>query len=178
MPEADDRQPRAAALRGTVFRRWLVFLGVVAVMALLDEWASFWVNEELARLTAAVTAFLLRLAGAEGEAVGTFVQARHCSFEIIGECTAYYPCALYIAAVLAYPTSVRARLQGLALGVPALLAVNQLRLVSLCWVHGVAPEHFETAHVVVWQSLIMFATVLLWLGWLLLFTRHDGLPLP
>jgi exosortase/archaeosortase family protein len=155
-----------------VARRWLVFVAVVAALTFLDEWANRWTNVELSRLTAAVLAALLRLVGAEGRAHGTLVHSEPCTFEIIGECTAYYPAALFIAAVLAYPAGARARAAGLALGLPALAVINQARLVSLCFVAGRSPQRFETVHLVVWPSLLMTATVLLWVGWVALFTRH------
>ena len=40
-----------------------------------------------------------------------------------------------------------------------------MRVVSLVYIAHWFPDLFETAHVFVWQSLIIFLTVLLWLLW-------------
>ena len=43
--------------------------------------------------------------------------------------------------------------------------INQVRLVSLFYIGHWFPGSFQTAHLVVWQSLMIFATVILWLLW-------------
>ena len=52
------------------------------------------------------------------------------------------------------------------------MAVNQLRLVSLAYINQWKPSAVDVAHVVVWQSLIIFLTLVLWLLWVVWTDRH------
>ena len=72
---------------------------------------------------------------------------------------------MYVAAVLAYPTSWARRLFGIVSGILAIQAINVVRVISLAYILKHFPDAFETAHLVVWQSLIVFLTVLLWVVW-------------
>jgi exosortase/archaeosortase family protein len=92
--------------------------------------------------------------------------------QVIGECTAYYPFAVFLAAVLAYPAGWQSKAVGIACGLPAVVAVNQLRLVSLAYINQWKPSAVDVAHVVVWQSLIIFLTLVLWLLWVVWTDRH------
>jgi exosortase/archaeosortase family protein len=128
--------------------------------------AGFW---EFANVwTARLTAWSLALTGVEAQADGRHVRSSLVALEIIRECTAVYPLVIFTSAVLAFPASWRARLAGLAAGWPALLAVNQVRLVGLCWVAGLAPARFEGAHMLVGQTLVAGTTVLAFMLWLAL----------
>src|SRR5262245_8825762 len=53
------------------------------------------------------------------------------SFQIVPECTGVEVIGLYVAAVLAFPAPWKSRLRGLALGLPALAALNGIRILSL-----------------------------------------------
>ena len=176
-PEGESREPRGdspepATTPDSFFRRnwglfknWILFVGSMGLFVAADQRYYIWVNTVLTEWTAKLTAFSLRLLGLSGRADGKNLWSRICSFEIIGECTAYYPVAIFVSAVIAFPTTWLRKLIGIGVGVPAVLLLNQVRLVSLCYVHHWWPEHFETIHVVVWQSLIVVLTVVLWLVW-------------
>jgi archaeosortase B (VPXXXP-CTERM-specific) len=148
-----------------LFKNWLTFVIILGLFVAVDQRFYVWVNTVLVDWTAQVTAWTTRLMGLSGRATGRFLHTKICDFEIIGECTAYYPVAIFVAAVCAFPARWTRKLLGIALGVPAVLLINQVRLVSLCYVDHWIPQYFETIHVVVWQSLIVILTVVLWLIW-------------
>lgn len=152
---------------------WGLFLGVLGVLVGLGQWKPAIVNVHLSEATARLMGWVMSLLGEESSVRGILVATRVCRFRIIGECTAYYPIAIYVAAVLAFPAAWLRRLLGVLLGVPALLLVNQVRLVSLCYLYREFPDHFETLHIVVWQSLIIFLTVLTWVLWVTLLARRS-----
>ncbi len=60
-----------------------------------------------------------------------------------------------------------AKLLGLALGVPALLAFNMVRIVSLYYTGVYFPDAFEILHVDVWQPLFILIALLVWIAWTL-----------
>jgi exosortase H (IPTLxxWG-CTERM-specific) len=173
-PAAEPPPPAKRLWRryGPLARSFLIFLAVLAAAAALDEWANEWVNVGLSRWTASLTAWTLRLLGNTATVSDTVVRSPLFTFEVIGECTAYYPFAVFLAAVLAYPAGWQSKAVGIACGLPAVVAVNQLRLVSLAYINQWKPSAVDVAHVVVWQSLIIFLTLVLWLLWVVWTDRH------
>jgi len=160
---------------GVILRAWLVFAAMIALfttlLLILNLYTNFdsWLNGA----TAAMLAGALWLLGAEGQSVGTIVTSKVFSAEIITECTAIFPIMIFLAAVIAYPSRWKPKLWGIVLGVPAILFVNLIRLVSLFYIGYWFPSIFETAHLLVWQSLIIFFAVLFWLIWVEIFV-HRG----
>ena len=150
---------------GALFKHWVLFLGFLGAMIALNEWKVEWVNYHFTAFTAHFMAWLLKLLGQHGQATGLHVSSSICNFRIIGECTAYYPLSIFVAAVLAFPSPWRRRILGVLLGVPVMLLINQVRLISLCYIYRPYRELFDTIHIVVWQSLIIFFTVVLWILW-------------
>ena len=72
---------------------------------------------------------------------------------------------LFTSFVLAYPASWRARLIGLALGVPLFFAVNVLRLATLARVVEVYPGAFFYLHEYVWQGILTVVVLVGAIGW-------------
>jgi exosortase H (IPTLxxWG-CTERM-specific) len=151
--------------RSEVLRAWLWFVGSLAVLIQLLIWARPFTDDVLTGWIASVTAFILRVTGFEGVAYGSMIGSSLGAVEIVRECTGVYPSAMYVAAVLAFPTGWRRKLAGIVLGLLSIQVVNVVRVISLAYIHKSHPELFETAHLVVWQSLIVFATVLIWTVW-------------
>ncbi len=158
-----------------IIRAWAVFalmIGLFTTLLLVLNLSTNF-DEWLSGATAAMLAGALWLLGAGGQTTGTVVTSKIFSAEIITECTAVFPIMIFLAAVIAYPSGWRKKLWGIALGVPAILFVNIIRLVSLFYIGYWFPSVFETAHLLVWQSLIIFFAVLFWLIWVEVFV-HRG----
>ncbi|MHB0976868.1 MAG: hypothetical protein ACYC1U_06710 [Candidatus Aquicultorales bacterium] len=79
------------------------------------------------------------------------------------ECTAIYLGALHLSFVLAYPTDLRRKMIGLAIGLPAIFAANILRLVFLAIVSESFPGFFDPIHDFVWQIGFIMMITLSWL---------------
>ncbi len=154
-----------------MLRYWLIFVVLLgAFHASLTVGEPFW--RALDAGTASLMAWCLSFLGHGASAHRAVVTSSLCSVTIIHECTAVHPIAIFAAAVIAYPLSWTARLMGIAIGVPTLLVINQVRLVSLCYIGRWYPASFEPAHLLVWQSLIVLLTALLFVGWIFLTTRR------
>jgi exosortase/archaeosortase family protein len=87
------------------------------------------------------------------------------SYEIYYRCTGILPVAILTSFITAFPASWRFKFIGLASGVPLLLALNLARLVHLFYVGVYAPAAFDLAHRVVWEAVLISATVLIWWVW-------------
>ncbi len=121
--------------------------------------------EPLAVSFATVSGFLLNLLSLKATASGTTLQVQGFAAQIDDVCTGIFVVAIYLSAVLAYPSRVREKLKGLLLGASTILILNLIRVVSLMYIGLHLPEFFETAHLLVWQSLIIFSALLVWIYW-------------
>lgn len=133
--------------------------------------------ERYLEVNATVSAWLLDLLGAEARSVRTSVITDAYSLSIARGCDAIEPAALFAAAVLAFPAAWKRKLVGLGIGVPALLLLNFVRILSLYYV-GVhcSARTFEIVHVEVWQPLFILLAMVTWIAWALWATREHARP--
>lgn len=100
-------------------------------------------------------------------------------FTVVPACGAIACMAIFVAAVLAFPARWRSRLAGIAIGIPALYAINCFRLACLAligaWDFGAGSggKWFTFAHEYVWQGIYLIFVVALWIGWLEFMVRRD-----
>ena len=124
---------------------------------LLDPWVE---------VTAQMTACLLQVFNMEAVRTGT--QIRHpggFAYEIYYRCTAILPTMLLAVFIAASPAPVSRKAVGLAVGVPALIIVNLLRLVHLFHTGVNNPALFTMAHEVLWEIILIAAMLGLWWTW-------------
>lgn len=81
---------------------------------------------------------------------------------------------IFLAAVIAFPATWRARLAGLALGIAGIQAMNLIRVVALFLTGSYLPRLFDTSHTVVWQTLVILFGVLAWIYWASRFAALGG----
>lgn len=86
-------------------------------------------------------------------------------YEISVGCTGLLPAAVLAVALLASPGSRAAKRRGLLLGVPAILALNVVRLAHLFYLGIHAPRMFPLAHSVLWEGAMVAFTFATWLAW-------------
>jgi exosortase/archaeosortase family protein len=154
------------ATRGRiVFKALIVFTATYgALMAIVLVWGQSLFEGHVNLWTAQSAAYALSLLGAQGRAYGDLVGSTLGSFRIVSECTVLYPAIIFVSAVLAAPASWKERALA-SIGLPILVVVNLVRIVSLCYIAHAFPDALEVAHYVVWQSLMIFFTLFLWLLW-------------
>ena len=157
-----------------ILRSWVIFIVLLETQHLLLDWSGPRVWDFIDEWTARITTWSLSLLGVEAHADGKLVSSSIYSIRIIRECTAVHPIMIYVAAVLAYPCAWRSKSLGAVCGTAAILLINQVRLVSLCYIGLWYPAMFETVHILVWQSLIIFFTVLIWICWASLVTPSHA----
>ncbi len=91
------------------------------------------------------------------------------SFILVPECGAIEIMAIFLAAVLAFPTSWRKRGVGIVAGMPIMYGVNILRLTVLAVVGALDQSTgrvwFNFAHEYLWQAVYIVFVVAVWLIW-------------
>jgi archaeosortase B (VPXXXP-CTERM-specific) len=163
--------PRLPRLRRLLASQEVLFplkLVVVAV-ALHALWtASRAPTAALREATTSLTAAASTLTGLRTKALPDSVltfAGESFAYQVTDGCTAWVALLLYTSAVLAYPARWPQRARGLALGIPLVLALNVVRLVSMAWIGVRWPALFDSAHGIWWQTSIVVAVGLGWLAW-------------
>ncbi len=122
---------------------------------------------------AQVSAASLRLLGESVTTNDATVSGRF-SYVVVVDCAALDVQALFVAAVLAFPSPWRTRLLGVVGGVAAIFAINITRLVGLYYAGASSLDLFHTLH----QEVFVLAIVLLVCGLFLVWARWATLRSP
>jgi exosortase/archaeosortase family protein len=114
---------------------------------------------------AAAGAATARGAGGVAVAQGQDIIVNELTMTINHECTGIFVVMLFASFVLAYPASWRARLAGLAIGIPLFFAVNVFRLATLARIVEVYPGAFFYLHEYVWQGILTVVVLVGAIAW-------------
>lgn len=88
------------------------------------------------------------------------------SVSIQAGCNGVEAALILVAAILAYPTSWKAKVIGVFVGFLSVQALNILRIISLFYLGKWNTQAFEWAHLYIWQTLIMLDVLIVFLVWL------------
>lgn len=146
---------------------YLTFVGWLLVFYTLLRTSALreFVAQPLAEGLALLSGLALNLLSLKATVSGTILRLEGFAAQIGDVCTGVFVVAVYFAAVLAYPSRAGEKLKGLLLGASTILLLNLIRVISLIYIGCYLPALFETAHLLVWQSLIIFSALLTWLYW-------------
>ena len=119
------------------------------------------------------SAALIRLFGGRAVALGDLMEnpVSHFEVQMANGCNGANVTILLWAAVLAFPSSWRQKVTGLAAGTAAIHAVNQLRFISLFYIGQYNRQWFDFAHLYLWESLMMLDTLVIFWMWAVLVRR-------
>jgi exosortase/archaeosortase family protein len=148
--------------------RFLLFFAALTIPANIVYYAYYQDSRAFKiylHWNARASAATLRLLGTAAVAEGLSVRSSEFALAIGQGCDAVQPTILFTCAALAAPVPGPLKLVGILGGLPILLVVNLLRILSLfyCGVH--LPAFFETMHIDVWQPLFIVLAILLWVMW-------------
>src|SRR5215210_1930463 len=153
------------------YRREITFLAVFLVLLggsftlISVQWVNDHAVEPFTAGIARVSGAVLDLLGQNVTMQGTIIRGSRFAVNIRNGCNGVEAMLIFLAAVLAFPAPWRARLLGLALGVVAIQAVNLVRVVALYLTGAYFPAMFDASHTVVWQTIVILFSVLLWILW-------------
>jgi exosortase/archaeosortase family protein len=141
---------------------WLL----VIVLAMSGAAAPLVALAPLTGLVASLVRAMLHPLGIEAvRAGGTLSVPGVFGYEITVGCTGIVAGAVLTVAILASPGASAAKVSGLLVGVPLVLAVNLLRLVHLFYIGIHAPGRFALAHSILWEGAVVLVTFTTWLAW-------------
>jgi len=163
--------------KAPVLRFVTIFAGVVGVFYVITRlpFIQTDVSPRYFNAIAEVSGAVLRLFGGEALVQGHVIASGGATVSVVFGCDGSELIVFLAAAILAVPTSMRARLWGILCGVPLLLALNVFRIVTLVVTQDRRPEWFDALHNRFWQPVFIVAVMLIWCTWaILLFRRRSN----
>ena len=127
--------------------------------------------EPYLELIASVSAGLLGILGQPTSVADTSINSPDFSMRIVRGCDGIEPTAAFVAAVLASPVSLWAKLPGILIGTMALVVINVVRLVSLFFIGVYVPTVLDFMHFDFWQGAFIVLAICFWAIWVQWATR-------
>ncbi len=116
-------------------------------------------------VVARASGFWLHVIDSSVEMHGTIIRNPQFAVNIQNGCNGIETIIIFLAAVIAFPASWKARIAGLAIGIVAIQIVNLVRVVALFLTGVHFPALFDNSHTVIWQTIVILSGVLLWIFW-------------
>jgi len=154
-------------LKNPTLKSALVFLVLLIVICLILYPAAVKENviNQFVVMICSQAACLIKLLGLEVYSRDTSIMGAGFSVDVKNGCNAIYEISLFICAVAAYPSGLKYKLSGVAVGSLIIYVFNLLRVVVLFLTGLYHRELFKMVHDHVSQSLFIFLVVVLWLLW-------------
>jgi exosortase H (IPTLxxWG-CTERM-specific) len=169
LAEKSGFKKMADVLRREPVRFAVVFVIIVAAVFTLHgliEDTRF--MDRYIEIIAASVGLVLRVIPGETIVRGSLVRFHEFAVRIVPECSGAEAMAIFCAAVIAFPATIKQKVQAIVVGIPTLYVVNVLRLACLAAIGAFTKnkEVFQFAHVYVWQTIFIVFVVILWLIWI------------
>lgn len=146
---------------------WMVFLYAVYYYPYSETSLLGRAIQAYLRALAQLVALLLTALGESVRVQGSSLDGRF-PLQVVKACSSLDAQALYVAALLAFPSSLRLKLVGIATGVAGLTGLNVLRIVALYYVGLMAGSAFERVHEELMPLLLVACACLgffVWTRW-------------
>ncbi len=143
---------------------FLTILGVSFTVVALRQVNDTFVTPYTA-VIAQVSGFVLRIFGEKATVTGCVVSSPRFAVTIYNGCNGLITSLIFVTGVLAFPAKFSAKLIGVIGGLLTIQLINLVRIVSLFYIGVFLPQHFNDAHIFVWQSLVIIAGISLWIVW-------------
>jgi exosortase/archaeosortase family protein len=114
---------------------------------------------------ARTAAILLRSCGLEAATYGTLLALDDATLDVRAGCNGLVALLILASAIVAFPAPWRLRLEGIAVAVVLVFALNAFRLSTLLLIARYFPARLEFFHLYVWQPLMALCAFGIFLGW-------------
>ncbi len=124
---------------------------------------------------AEMSSYLVRLFDTQAIAEGVVLRDSRSGFAVSIQpgCNGIEAIIVLIATILAYPSSIKAKINGIIIGFIAIQFLNIIRIISFFYLGQWNQTLFEWAHQYVWQALIMLDVLLVFIVWIRLLKNHE-----
>jgi len=169
----DKKRSREESRPRFSFVRFIIF----ALLVLLGN-APFWFFPEptipFQKFMVTIVGGLIEASGLQAIQNGIHISLKSGEWIMTAECTALSALNVFVAFVLVYPSTLKAKGIAILAGIPFLILANTLRLFSLAWITELFPKYAELAHDYVWQVAFLILIAVMWLLWIEMVVRHES----
>lgn len=127
-------------------------------------------------LVARASGAVLHVFDGEVEVDGTVIRSPRFALDVQNGCNGVEATILLVAAIFAFPATLKSRVLGLLAATLAVQLLNVVRLTSLFWLGAHHHRVFDLFHVAVWQSLIILAAISMFILWSWKFAEKTMAP--
>lgn len=163
---ADRHAVKTALIPGLLF--FAIFLGLYSIY----HWSEPYLHHYFVWLASSVCAVVELFDKAVACRDNVIYYNDIASLRVIEGCDGVTVFILIIAAVFAFPKPWKERLSGVLVLVPVLFFLNWLRLFVLTVIRFYLPDYFGVVHVYLFQPVMVFATFLCFIAWIM----HNETP--
>lgn len=149
--------------------KFVLYLGIFFLL-LTSSFGQSQVVHPFTRGVAYLSAAILRILGMPVISKGTSIIGSSFQMRVAAGCEGIPVIVLIVVGMLATPASWMYRTIGIALAGTLLYIINLSRAVSLFVIAVWRPQWFDFAHVYLWQTVVVLATLaifMVWLGWVI-----------
>jgi archaeosortase B (VPXXXP-CTERM-specific) len=108
---------------------------------------------------------LLRFFGMNAQANSFYVELPGFGFRIIYQCAGIFGMMIFASAVIAFPSTFKEKLLGMAMGIPGLYVINTIRMSVLGIIGIYWNDLFHFFHEWMWQGIFIIFVIVFWLIW-------------
>jgi len=170
------RMSRAPMRTGPAIIRFIavtvLLLGVLYVI-LKVPWVERHFVGPYTYFVARCSRICLGLIGVRTTGSGGMIVSPEFSVTIKNVCNGLEVMAIFFATTVGFPATVKSKLFGLLLGLPAIFSINIVRVIVLFVIGSRNPKVFDDVHFYYAQALVIIATVALWLLWVSTFSVYG-----
>jgi len=125
---------------------------------------------------AEMSSYIVRLFDADAISQGIILRDSKSGFGVAIQpgCNGIEAIIVLIAAMVAYPASIKAKINGIFFGFIAVQLLNVLRIISLFYLGQWNQTAFDWAHQYVWQALIMLDVLIVFVLWIRMSRNTKG----
>ena len=154
-------------LRSPALRGGLIFISLLILFCIILYPVSVreHVTKPFTSFIALQAAWLIKFIGITVYSHGASITGKGFSVEIKNGCNAIYEISLFISAVIAYPSSLKYKFFGLAVGATVIYIFNLLRVIILFIIGVYYQGFFKMVHDHISQNIFIFFVVILWVFW-------------
>jgi exosortase H (IPTLxxWG-CTERM-specific) len=173
-------QQKAKSKAGKKLLRFYIVFGVlILIIGVLYPIGCVAFSEPLlkfASFTATVIGGVLKGFGSSVTVSGRYISSRGFSVEIIFPCLGIVEALYFTAAVVAFPSDLKKKLQGILIFFPVIFAANIVRCALLFMAGEHSTDAFNFVHTYFFQITMILFIAIFWLVWIKKVVRHEGKP--
>lgn len=126
------------------------------------------------KLMVNIVGTLISASGIEGVQNGVYIILKNDQWIMTPECTALSAIIVFMAFVIAYPSSIKSKGIAVLTGIPFLIIANTLRLFTLAWATELFAKYAHLAHDYVWQVAFLILIAIMWLVWIEIVVKRES----